>query len=193
MRLGILGGTFDPPHLGHLVVAQELHGQLGLDRLLLIPAAVPPHKCARGVSAPEARLEMLRAAVSGDDRFEVSEIELGRSGPSYTVDTLRELRQRDPDAEIFLALGADQLVEFGSWKEPDEIAAASTLVIFARSGQEVPPTPGLKVRIIELPELHISSTMIRRRVADGRPIRYLVLPAVDEIIRRLGLYVDATT
>ena len=187
MRLGVFGGTFDPPHLGHLIAAQELHHQLGLDRLLLMPASVPPHKRDRQVSPAEIRLEMLRAAVVGDERFEVSELELRREGASYTVDTLRELRAEHPDAELFVAIGADQVSELDTWREPDEIAKLATVVAFARSGQAV-PSSRREVRRVEVPELHLSSTLIRARVADGEPVRYMVPAAVERIIRRRGLY-----
>jgi nicotinate-nucleotide adenylyltransferase len=187
MRIGIFGGTFDPPHVGHLIAAQEVYEQLGLDRLLLIPAAVPPHKRDETVSPGEVRLEMLRAAVAGDDRFEVSEVELERDGPSYTVDTLRALRTDHPDAELFLAMGADQLDAFDTWKAPDEIVGLATLVTFGRSGTE-PESGGRPVTRVEVPEIDISSTLIRQRVARGAPIRYLVAAGVESIIRASALY-----
>ncbi|MFO7893985.1 MAG: nicotinate-nucleotide adenylyltransferase [Longimicrobiales bacterium] len=187
MRIGIFGGTFDPPHIGHLIAAQEVHVQLGLDRLLLMPAAVPPHKQDEVVTPGALRAEMLRAAVGDDGRFEVSELELDREGPSYTVDTLRELRTRYPDAGLYLAVGADQMAEFGSWREPDAIAELATLVTFGRSGKS-PDTERWPVTAVDVPELDLSSTMVRDRVRDGRPIRYLVAPAVEAMIRELGLY-----
>lgn len=187
MRLGIFGGTFDPPHIGHLIAAQAVHEQLGLDRVLFVPAGVPPHKRDEEITAGDLRLEMLRAAVPEDDRFEVSDVELERDGPSYTVDTLRRLRTDHPDAELFLAIGADQLSEFGSWKDPDEIAALATLVTFGRSG-ESPDAERWPAEKVDVPEVDLSSTLIRQRVADGRPIRYLVPPGVEKIIRVRGLY-----
>lgn len=188
MRLGIFGGTFDPPHIGHLVAAQEIHDQVGLDRLLLVPAAVPPHKRDERVTAGALRLEMLRAAIGDDDRFEVSELELERDGPSYTIDTLRTVRETHPDAALFLAIGADQLAELGSWKAPDAIAELATLVAFPRSGQ-APETEGRwPLTVVDVPEIDISSTTLRERVAAGRPIRYWVAPGVETIIRREGLY-----
>ena len=187
MRLGILGGTFDPPHIGHLIAAQEVHRQLGLDRLLLVPAAVPPHKRDERVTPGALRLAMLRAAIGEEDRFEVSEIELERDGPSYTVDTLRTLRDRHPDAGLFLAIGADQLAEFGSWKAPDEIAELATLVAFGRGGRS-PDTDRWPAETVDVPEIDLSSTRIRERVAAGEPIRYWVPAAVEAIIEREGLY-----
>lgn len=188
MRIGIFGGTFDPPHMGHLIAAQEIHHQVGLDRLLLMPAAVPPHKRDDDVTAGALRLEMLRAAVGDDDRFETSDLELGRQGPSYTVDTLRTLRDRWPDAELFLAIGADQLAEFGSWKGPDEIVELARLVTFARSGRAPEADGRWSAEIVDVPEIDISSTRLRERVAAGVPIRYWVAPAVEAIVRREGLY-----
>ena len=186
MRIGVFGGTFDPPHLGHLIAAQEILVQLELDRLLLVPAAVPPHKRDRDVTPAPVRLEMLTAAVGGDARFSVSDLEIRRDGPSYTVDTLRQLRDDWPDAELFLAVGADQLAEFESWRAPDEIARLARLAGFAREGQSLPE--GREVRVVRVPHVEISSTEIRRRAAAGAPIRYLVPASVEEIIRREGLY-----
>ncbi|NIP77782.1 MAG: nicotinate-nucleotide adenylyltransferase [Gemmatimonadetes bacterium] len=186
-RIGVFGGTFDPPHIGHLVAAQELHDQLALDRLLLVPAAVPPHKTDRTVTPGAVRLAMLRAAVEGDARFEISELELERDGPSYTVDTLRELRRRHPEAALLLAVGADQLAELESWRDPDGIAALAELVAFRRGGQPVPET-ARSVRVVEVPAVEVSSTAVRERVAAGRPVRYLVPEAVRKVIDREGLY-----
>lgn len=191
MRLGIFGGTFDPPHIGHLIAAQAIHEQLGLDRLLLVPAAVPPHKRGERITAGAVRLEMLRAAVAGDERLDVSALELGREGPSYTVDTLEELAAEHPSAELFLAIGADQLALFGSWKAPDRILELATLVAFARGGRAPELDEDRPVTVVEVPEMDISSTAIRRRVAEGRSIRYLVPAAVESVIRERGLYLEA--
>lgn len=188
MRIGVFGGTFDPPHLGHLVAAQELHVRLALDRLLLVPAAAPPHKPDREVTAAGVRLEMLRAAVAGDDRFEVSELEIRRAGASYTVDTLRALRDEHPDAELLLAIGSDQLAEFGSWREPEAIVRLATLVTFDRPGAPAADGSGWPARAVSVPEIAVSSTDIRRRVANDEPITYLVPAAVEAIIRRESLY-----
>jgi nicotinate-nucleotide adenylyltransferase len=187
MRLGVFGGTFDPPHLAHLIAAQELHTQLGLDRLLLMVAAVPPHKLDRDVSPGPVRLAMVRAAIDGDGRFEASGLELERGGPSFTVDTLQALRTGYPEAELFLAIGADQAAELDSWKAPDQIASLATIVAFARSGRPVPETAH-RLRRVEVPRMELSSTDIRRRVGAGEPYRYLVPDAVAGIIEARGLY-----
>jgi nicotinate-nucleotide adenylyltransferase len=189
VRLGILGGTFDPPHLGHLAVAQDAWSRIGLDRVLFVPAAQPPHK-PKSVDAPPAlRLAMVRAAILGDDRFEATDLELMRQGPSYTADTLRDLAGRLPDAELFLLLGADQFREFATWREPAVIAALATLVVVRRAGIDA-ETGTLDATVLELDAVRIdvSSTEIRRRVAAGEPIRYLVPEGVRRIIEREGLY-----
>jgi nicotinate-nucleotide adenylyltransferase len=188
MRLGIFGGTFDPPHVGHLIAAQEIHHQLALDQLLIIPAAVPPHKRDREVTSAAVRLEMTTAAFAGDDRFRVSDVEVRREGASYTVDTLRALRDEWPDAELVLAMGADQAAELGTWKEPEAIRRLATVAAFAREGQAVPE--GWEGPVVPVPFMEISSTEIRRRVAAGEPVSYLVAEPVEAIIRREGLYRD---
>jgi nicotinate-nucleotide adenylyltransferase len=187
-RVGIFGGTYDPPHLGHLIVASEVHGALGLDRLLLIPAASPPHKRGTVHASAEQRLEMVRLAARGDDRFDVSDLELRRSGASYTVDTLRELAHRHPGAELFLTLGVDQLREFGTWREPDEIARLARLAVVERAGEAVQPGFGYPVHEVPIPRIDISATEVRRRVRTGEPVRYLVPEAVREYIDRERLY-----
>jgi nicotinate-nucleotide adenylyltransferase len=184
MRVGVFGGTFDPPHTGHLVVAQEVHLRLGLDRVLWVPAAVPPHKRGQRITPAALRLEMVAAAIAGDDRFQLSDLEVRRDGPSYTVDTLRALREASPDDELFLILGADQLAELDSWREPDQLRRLATLVGFARAGDEPPEIEG--ARIVEVPRLDISSTEIRRRLAAGEPIDYLVPAAVRALLQPEG-------
>ncbi|MBI4408916.1 MAG: nicotinate (nicotinamide) nucleotide adenylyltransferase [Gemmatimonadetes bacterium] len=193
MRLGVFGGSFDPPHLGHLIVAQDAALALSLDRVLFVPAAVPPHKRGQSLSAGEVRLEMTRAAIAGNPLFEASDVELTRTGPSYTIETLRELVTRTRgDAEelaLFLLMGVDQFREFHTWREPEEIARLASLAVFARAGEEI-GWPGVDVAFQPVPvtRVDVSSTDIRRRVAAGEPIRYLVPPGVEEIIRREGLY-----
>jgi nicotinate-nucleotide adenylyltransferase len=186
MRIGVFGGTFDPPHIGHLVVAQEVHHCLALDRVLWVPAAVPPHKRDQEITAGPTRLEMVRAAIAGDERFEACDLELRREGPSYTVDTLRELRASRPDDELFLIMGADQLAELDTWREPDQVRRLATVVAFARDGDQAKPGEG--ARIVRVPRLDVSSTELRRRVGAGEPLGYLVPGGVESMIRRAGLY-----
>jgi nicotinate-nucleotide adenylyltransferase len=186
MRLGIFGGTFDPPHLGHLVVAQEIHFRLGLDAVLWIPAAIPPHKAGQDIAPGPIRLEMVRAAIAGDPRFQATDLELRRDGPSYTIDTLRELRDARPDDELFLIIGADQLTELATWRDPEGIAELATLVGFAREGENPAEVEG--IRVVPVPRLDVSSTDIRRRVRAGEPVGYLVRRGVSAVIEREGLY-----
>lgn len=189
MRLGVYGGTFDPPHLGHLVAASDACDALGLDRLLWIPSAVHPLK--RGVRTPApVRLEMVRAAIAGDPRFGADDLELRRKGPSYTVDTLRALRARHPEAEIFFLTGADNLAEMPKWREPEEIARIATLAVVSREGETLPPDPPYPAVAVQVARLDVSSTEVRRRAAAGKSLRYLVPDAVRAIVERERLYRD---
>jgi nicotinate-nucleotide adenylyltransferase len=197
VRIGILGGTFNPPHLGHLVCAQEGHLQLGLDRVVLIPAHLPPHKVVDEEPGVEHRLAMCRLAVAGDEaRMEVSDIETRRPGPSYTVDTLQELHSAMPETELFLIVGADIAMDFGSWHEPVRVLSLATLSVAARPGTERAGVEealdglgmGERMAFFEMPEIGISSTMLRQRVRAGGPTRYLMPDAVREYVDRHGLY-----
>lgn len=198
MRLGILGGTFDPPHVGHLAIAQDAWARLPLDRVLFVPAAVPPHKIGAVCTAPDLRLEMVRAAIAGDDRFEASPIELERTGPSYTVDTLRALTKRQPAAELFLLLGADQFREIGTWRESAELARLAQLVVVPRGDEDAGAMDAARralpadarVTRLDATRVDVSSTEIRRRRAAGEPIRYLVPDDVLRVIERERLYED---
>ena len=196
MRLGILGGTFNPPHLAHLVCAQEAYRELDLDRVLLIPASIPPHKPVLQEPGPEHRLQMCRLAVGDDERFEVSDIELQRAGPSYTVDTLVMLSSRAPNDELVLILGGDIAAGLPEWHRAEQVLELATVAIARRRG-----TPrgkveralhtlrgGDRARFFQMPRIGISSTMVRRRVGAGLPIRYFVPDKVLEYIEREGLY-----
>jgi nicotinate-nucleotide adenylyltransferase len=196
VRLGILGGTFNPPHLAHLVCAQEAHRELALDRVLLIPASMPPHKAVEQEPGPEHRLQMCRLAVGDDERFEASDIELQREGPSYTVDTLALLSSRSPNDELVLILGGDIAAGLPEWHRPERVLELATVAIAKRRG-----TPrgdveralrtlrgGERARFFEMPRIGISSTMVRERVGAGLPIRYFVPDQVLDYIEREGLY-----
>jgi nicotinate-nucleotide adenylyltransferase len=193
VRLGLFGGTFDPPHIGHLIVAQDVHDALGLDRVIFIPAAVPPHKADEGVSPPALRLEMIRAAVADDDRFRVSDVELRREGPSYTVDTLEELRSRDPGAFVYFIVGADQFRSFHTWREPEAVARLARLAVMTRSGwspdRDAPPID-VEYEAVPVTRVDLSSTDIRRRIREGRSVRYMVPGPVLRIIERERLYLE---
>lgn len=189
MKLGVFGGTFDPPHVGHLIVAQDAFTALRLDRVLFVPAAAPPHKHGRVAAPAEFRLAMLRAAIGADSRFAVEELELRRAGPSYTVDTLRALHADHPEAELFFLLGADQFREFHTWRDPAEIARLARPVVLSRGGREdVGAVIDLPYQTLAVTRIDVSATEVRERVAARAPIRYLVPAGVEEIIQREGLY-----
>ena len=196
-RVGILGGTFNPPHLGHLVCAQEAHAQLDLDRVTWVPTNVPPHKALEDEPGARVRLALCERAVAGDDRFEVSSLELDRGGPSFTVDTLRTLSDQAPEDELIFIAGGDMARSLPSWREPEQILSLATFAVAERAGagrrdigdQLAALTGGSsEVRFFAMPRLDISSSDLRRRVAEGRPIRYLVPDAVAEEIEARGLY-----
>lgn len=185
LRLGLFGGTFDPPHIGHLVVAQDVVEALGLDRLLFVPARVPPHKTDREISPPGIRLKMVLSMAAGNARFGVSEVELSREGPSYTVDTLIHYRKQNPEADIFFIMGADQATALDTWQEPGRVVALATLVVMDRAGAGAPSGEFLSVPVTRV---DISATEVRKRVLDGRSIRYLVPNDVRQIIESNRLY-----
>jgi nicotinate-nucleotide adenylyltransferase len=196
VRVGILGGTFNPPHLGHLVCAQEAYRELELDRVMLIPARIPPHKPVEHEPGAGHRLELCRLAVRGDGRFAVSDIELRRDGPSYTVDTLEQLSTEAPGTELFLIVGGDIAAGLPRWREPERVLELATLAIAKRRGTArgavetaLSTLRGAdRARFFRMPRIGVSSTMIRRRVRAGQPIRYLVPDSVAHYIERHGLY-----
>jgi nicotinate-nucleotide adenylyltransferase len=195
-RVGVFGGTFDPPHLGHLIVARDAAAALALDRMLLVVAARPPHKPEGAHSPARLRLEMLRAALDGDPVLVASDLELERPGPSYTIDTVREVAGAHPRAELFLLLGADQWRELGGWKEPRELGRRATLAVMARDGEDpaaVDPGIGVACRPVPVTRIDLSSSQVRARVREGRSIRYLVPEAVRDIIEREALYRSPVT
>jgi nicotinate-nucleotide adenylyltransferase len=187
-RLGVFGGTFDPPHLGHLVAASDACQVLALDRVLWVPSAVPPHKVQTVQASARDRLAMVRAAVEGDPRFEVESLELERSGPSYTVDTLRTLGERHSGAALFFLTGADNVAELPGWHRPDEILRLARLVVITRAGDHAHVPAAWNAEVVRITRVDVSATEIRRRVAAGETIRYLVPEAVRAYIERAGLY-----
>jgi nicotinate-nucleotide adenylyltransferase len=186
-RIGVYGGTFDPPHVGHLIVAGDVHLRLGLDVVVFVPAADPPHKQGQVRTPAALRLEMVRAATRDDPRFAVDDLEVRRRGPSYTVDTLREFRRRDLQAELFFLLGAEMGRDFASWRDPGVIARLATLVVMARDGDSV-AEGAFPVLSAAVTRVDVSATEVRRRAAAGEPIRYLVTEPVRQIIERENLY-----
>lgn len=185
--IGLFGGSFDPIHHGHLLVAQAALEALGLERVLFIPARVQPLKRDRQGAPPAVRAEMVRRAIAGEPRFVLDPLELEREGPSYTVDTLRTLHARAPGERFVLLLGADAARDFGAWKSGDEILRLAQLCILTRNG-EVPPVLPDGARILPVPALQISATAIRDRVRRGQPIRWWVPDAVAAYIAAERLY-----
>jgi nicotinate-nucleotide adenylyltransferase len=196
-QIGILGGSFNPPHIAHLVCASEAAAQLGLERVLLTPVASPPHKDAPCDPGPQERLALCRLAIAGDERLGVCDLEVRRGGPSYTIDTLRELHARTPEDQLTFIVGGDIALGLPRWHEPDAVLGLARLAVAERSGvgrgdiaarlgerfADAPPPA-----FFDMPRLDISSSLIRRRVAEGRPIRYLVPEPVAERIARGKLY-----
>lgn len=200
LRLGIMGGSFDPPHLGHLAAAQAVRESLALDRILFIPTATSPFKAGAGDGASDGtpanlRLRMMLAAVEDDPYFQVSSVEVERGGVSFTVDTLRALEPMGA-AELYLLIGADQWAAFPSWKSPEEIARRASVVVMTREGmagpERHPELPAIPEPLrVDVPRIDLSSSFLRREVQAGRSIRYLVPEPVRRIIERTGLYLEA--
>lgn len=188
MTTGIFGGTFDPPHVGHLIVAQDAALALGLDRILFVPAAAPPHKRAADLTPAALRLRMLELAVHGDDRFAVDDLELRRPGASFTVDTLRALHARQPGEAWTLLIGIDQYREFDGWREPGVIRDLARIGVLTRAGAGTDAATDEGVATVEVTRIDISSTLVRSRVAQGLPIRYMVPQAVEQFIFEHRLY-----
>ena len=188
-RIGVFGGTFDPIHVGHLVTAVNVRHLLALDRVLLVVANDPWQKAALPLSPSADRLAMVRAAVADVEGLEASALEIERGGVSYTADTLVELRRRHPAAALFLILGSDAAALLGTWERVEEVRELATLVVVTRPGADaLAPPPGFDHRLVEVPRLEVSSTDLRARVVDGRPLDWLVSEPVVHLIRARGLY-----
>lgn len=193
--LGILGGTFDPIHHGHLVAAEEARHAFGLHTILFIPCGQPYHKPKPPAASAEDRYEMTRLATASNPHFEVSRLEIDRRGPSYTIDTLEALQQARPNCCWHIILGADAVEEISSWKRPQKLLRQCRIIVVSRPGAPweeleaaLPTAYDEHVHRLEIPGLHISSTELRQRAAQGRPLRYLVPNAVAQYIRQHGLY-----
>ena len=189
-RIGVFGGTFDPPHVGHLVTAVNVRHALDLDRVLLVVANEPWQKVGtRAISDARDRLAMVEAAVGDVPGLEASAIEIERGGHSYTADTLRQLAADDPEASFFVILGADAASGLPTWERVDEVRAMASLVVVDRPGAPPPAIPeGWSWTDVEVPRLEVSSTDLRDRVCDGRPLDYLLPPAVIDCVRTRRLY-----
>jgi nicotinate-nucleotide adenylyltransferase len=198
MKLGILGGTFDPIHLGHLIIAEEAMSSLGLDRVLFVPAGDPWMKADTTITPRQHRLAMVLDAVGDNPKFKVSPSELERFGPSYTVETLKEFKEDyGLQTELYFIIGADALKDFGKWHEPERVLELCTLAVVGRPAQEALdlsaleatlPGIGKRVAMVDDVAIGVSATDIRERVAEGRSIKYLVPPAVEAYIQEHGLY-----
>lgn len=189
-RIGIFGGTFDPPHVGHLVTAVNVRYELALDRVLLVVNDQPWQKVAtRDVSPAADRLAMVEAAVGTVEGLEASGVEIDRGGLSYTADTLRELQDGHPERELFVVLGSDAAAGLPTWERVEEVRRLATVVVVERPGaREAVPLPGWSWQRVEVPRLEVSSTDLRGRVADGRPLDYLLTPEVIAVVHERGLY-----
>jgi nicotinate-nucleotide adenylyltransferase len=195
-EIAILGGTFNPPHIGHLVMVQEALDQLELDRVVLMPVAQPPHKEALEDPGAAVRLELCRLAVADAERVEVSDLEIERGGASYTADTLRALHERLPEHALTFIVGGDMAHSLPSWREPEAVLELARLAVAEReelrrehiAERLEPLNPGDRVVFFDMPRIDISSSAIRERVAAGRPIRYLVPDGVAEAIHERRLY-----
>lgn len=190
-----MGGTFNPPHTGHLLCASEAYDQLGLDRVQFVPAHTPPHKeVAAGAPGPHVRAELCRLATKDDPRLEVNELEIERGGSSFTVDTLRELHAQRPDDELVFIVGADTALSLPTWHRPEEVCSLATIGVAGRQGvlrrdiiERLVELP-VRLEFFDMPRFDISSSEIRRRLAGGRSVDYLVPAAVAQHLRRAGLY-----
>lgn len=188
-RIGVYGGTFDPPHIAHFVAAERVAEQLQLDRMLIVVANEPWQKVGeRPVTPAPVRWEMVQRCVEASALLEASDIEMVRGGPTYSVDTLRSLHEAEPTAELFLVLGADAFAGLGTWKEPAAVRELATLVVVTRSGHDAAPTLDEGDLLVEIPSLDVASSDLRARVAEGRSIRYLVPDGVVPLVERHGLY-----
>lgn len=202
MRIGVWGGTFDPVHLGHLLIAERAREQFKLDQVRWIPAALAPHVTLKQSTDSTHRLAMVQLAINGNHSFVCDDRELRRGGKSYTIDTLSELAQEFPGSELLFLMGADSLREFGNWRQPAEICKAAHIVVVARGGQPKPDLQSLNQylpnaatteqleqgHLLQMPQVEISSTEIRDRVLRGLSIRYLVPAAVEAYITQHRLY-----
>lgn len=191
-RLGLFGGTFDPIHVGHLVTAVNVRHALRLDRVLVVPAGVPWQKSGLPLAPATDRLAMVEAAVAGIDGLEACDLEVRRAGPSYTADTVAELLADDRGAALYVVVGSDVAGLLATWERPEEIRSAATLVVVHRPGSPATrPPSGWRYEAVEVPQFDVSSTEVRARLADGRPIELLVTPGVHHLIQERGLYAPA--
>lgn len=196
LRIGVLGGTFDPIHVGHLLIAEVLGEELSLDHILLIPAGIPPHKSRRPIASAAQRLHMVELATAGNPRFRSSSIDIAPAGRSYTADLLGRIRSSNADTELFFLMGSDSLRDLPTWKRPDQVVQLAHVAVANRPGvevnsesvlQQLPSLHG-RLHVLSAPGIDISSTYLRTRVAAGKSIRYLTPESVRRYILEQGLY-----
>jgi len=197
-RLGIMGGTFDPIHYGHLVAAETARVEFKLDNVLFIPAGEPPHKIQRKITAAELRYRMVELAIKNNEKFHISAVEINRRGPSYTFDTLRQLHRVFPDQELYFITGTDAMKEILTWRKPEEIIKLAKIIGVSRPGYECSdlvekisreyPLSSGRILLLEIPAMAISSTHIRASVASQKSIRYLVPEEVRRFIEEHSIY-----
>lgn len=199
MRIGIFGGTFDPPHVGHLILAEECRTQLNLDKLLWVVTDNPPHKRYVNISPIESRVKMVLKAIEGNPSFEVSRVDIDRPGPHFAIDTIKILQEQFPDGELFYLMGGDSLHNLPSWRQPDEIIrVCAGIGVMRRHADQVDldsldsQLPGIKAKtlIVEAPILEISSHQIRQRISQRLGYRYYLRDSVYQAITEMGLYCD---
>lgn len=191
MEIGLFGGSFNPPHIAHLIVAEAVREQFGLRKVWWMPGHTPPHKSGASLAAPRHRLAMTRRATASNPAFETSDLEIRRGGASYTVETLRVLQERHPGTDFALMVGGDSLGSFATWRGPEEIVRRVPLLAYRRPGTDAPDLPprfARRVRFADAPLLDVSGTVIRAHLRRGRSIRYLVPEAVRAYIEAQGLY-----
>ena len=186
-RIGVLGGTFDPIHIGHLIAASEAYAQLDLNQVLFIPAGLPWQKSDQHISAPEHRLEMVRLAISGDDRFGLSEIEINRPGPSYAIETYEELHKAEPETEFIWILGADAASKITTWHRWQDFVESVSIAVVNRLGRSADSISENFISI-SIPDVDVSATLLRERYESGETTKYLVPDVVDDYIRKNKLY-----
>lgn len=191
-RLGVLGGTFDPVHVGHLTAAVTARAVLRLDRVLFVVANQPWQKSGRAITPAEDRLAMVEAAIHGRPGIEASRMEIDRGGDTYTADTLEQLQAESSDRRLYLIVGADVAAELDTWKRPDAVARLATLAVVPRPGTAARPGPPWRVEDVDMPPLDVSSSELRDRYRRGLPLDFLVPDPVITVIRRRGLYAGAT-
>jgi len=188
--VGILGGTFDPPHNGHIAIARAALKELRLSKIIFIPALIQPHKAAKTATPAENRINMLRLALTGENKFEISDIELRRKGPSFTVDTLEDLRGSYPADQFFLIIGADNVSEIESWQEPERIFELAAVCAANRPKYEASGRFAREIKYFRMPLVDISSTEIRARIRTGQSVSGMIAPEVERYITDKGLYLN---